>query len=73
MPRRATSTPVRIHITLTEAQATLLSDLLHDPRTGKPKFGARAHLIGQLINRFLIAAREDRTSIPVRDLFHLCK
>ena len=72
MTRRTNRDITRLHITLPTGDVALLDQVLHDPRTNKAKYGARAKLVEELILRFLLAYREGKDSITVSDLFHIC-
>lgn len=71
MPRRTNRDITRIHISLPTGDLALLDQLLHDHRTSKPKYGARAKLIEALLSRFLLAVREGRANIKVKDLLYI--
>ena len=66
MPRpRHFDTPTRVGLSLPESVATELELLLHDPRTGIPKVGARSKLLSGLLRKFFQAYATGATNINI--------
>ena len=66
MPRpRHFDRPIRVGMSLPESITLELELLLHDPKTGVPKVGARSKLLAGLLRKFFQAYATGATSINI--------